>query len=141
MLKWKRMRSDPQRPSWSICLLAALFTVGGILHFVMPGKYEGIIPFWIPDHPFIVTLSGVCEVLGGIGLLFPLTRLAAGWGLIILLVAVFPANVEMLRQAYVTAESSSLWRIALWIRLPLQGVLIWWIGCATRLRLWGQPLK
>jgi uncharacterized membrane protein len=57
------------------------------------------------------------------------------------LVAVFPANVEMLRQSYAAAEPSSLWKVALWIRLPLQGVLIWWIGWATQLRLWRQPHK
>jgi uncharacterized membrane protein len=136
------VRSDPgkPRPSWSIVLLAVFFIAAGILHFVMPGKYEGMIPFWIPDHPFIVKLTGVSENVGGIGLLIPRTRIAAGWGLIILLIAIFPANVEMLRQAY-TMESSSLWRTALWMRLPLQGVLIWWIGWATRLRLFRQRQK
>jgi uncharacterized membrane protein len=132
---------EKECPSWSIILLAALFVVGGILHFVLPRRYEAIVPFWIPEHALMVQLSGAVEVLGGIGLLIPVTRTAAGWSLIALLVAIFPANVEMLRQAYGAAESSSLWRIALWIRLPLQGVLIWWIGCATRLRPVGQPLK
>jgi uncharacterized membrane protein len=106
----------------------------------MPGKYEGIIPFWIPDHPFIVTLSGVCEISGGIGLLIPLTRSAAAWSLIALLIAIFPANVEMLRQAY-DAGAWWIWQAALWLRLPLQGVLIWWIGWVTRLHLFRWPLK
>ena len=66
-------------------------------------------------------------MLGGIGLLIPVTRTAASWSLIVLLVAIFPANVEMLRQAYAAGEASSLWRIALWMRLLLQGVLIWWV--------------
>ncbi len=123
-----------RRRSWSIFLLATLFIAGGVLHFVIPGRFEGVIPFWIPDHAFIVKLSGACEILGGIGLLIPLTRMATGWGLIVLLVAIFPANIEMLRQAH-AVESSSVWRIALWARLPLQGVLIWWVYRAgTRLK-------
>ena len=131
------MRSDPakRQRSWSIFLLAALFTAAGISHFVIPGKYEGVIPFWIPDHSFIVKLSGVFEIAGGIGLRVRQTRVAAAWGLIVLLVAVFPANVEMLRQAYTAADSSELWKLALWLRLPLQGALIWWIGWAARMRL------
>jgi uncharacterized membrane protein len=127
--------------SWPIILLATLFVAAGILHFVLPQRYEAIVPFWIPEHPLMVQLSGAAEVLGGIGLLIPVTRTAAGWSLIALLVAIFPANVEMLRQADAAAESSSLWRIALWMRLPLQGVLILWIGSATQLRLCWQPHK
>jgi uncharacterized membrane protein len=139
MVSFRRNASQGHGISWAIVLLSLFFIAAGVLHFVMLGKYEGIVPFWIPDHPFMVKLSGVSEILGGIGLLGSRTRIAAGWGLIILLIAIFPANVEMLRQAYAAPESSLLWRIALWIRLPLQGVLIWWVGWATQLRLRGQP--
>ncbi len=86
----------------------------------------------------MVQLSGAAELLGGISLLIPVIRTFAGWGLILLLVAVFPANIEMLRQAH-AAGASWIWQAALWLRLPLQGVLIWWIGWATRLRLFRRP--
>ncbi len=85
-----------------------------------------MIPLWIPDHPVIVELSGIAEILGGVGLLFPLTRTVAAWCLIVLLVAVFPANIEMLRQAQ-SVRASETWQLALWLRLPLQGALIWWV--------------
>jgi len=97
-----------------------------------------MIPLWISDHPVIVKFSGIAEILGGAGLLLPLMRTAAAWCLIVLLVAVFPVNIEMLRQAQ-SAGASETWQLALWIRLPLQGVLIWWIGWAARLRLFRQP--
>jgi uncharacterized membrane protein len=140
--EWEQVRSDSakRRDPWSIFLLAALFIIGGILHFVMPGKYEGIIPFWIPDHPFIVGLSGIAEILGGVGLLLPLTRTVASWCLIVLLVAVFPANIELLRQAQ-SAGASEVRQLVLWLRLPVQGVLIWWIGWSTQLRLFRRPHK
>ncbi len=126
--------------SWSIFLLAALFTAAGILHFVTPGEYESMVPLPFPDHALLVKLSGLCEILGGIGLLVRRTRVIAAWSLIILLIAVFPANIEMLRQAS-AAAAPLLWRTTLWIRLPLQGVLIWWIGWATRLRFCQQPRR
>jgi uncharacterized membrane protein len=75
-------------------------------------------------------MSGVAEFAGGVGLLFPLTRRWSAWGLIALLVAVFPANIHMLQLARESYAAG--WYIALlWARLPLQPVLIWWVWRAS----------
>ena len=115
------------RISWSIALLSSLFIGAGLLHFILPHRYEEIVPPWLPHASWIVRLSGIAEIIGGIGLLISSTRAAAGWGLILLLVAVFPANVQMLSMAMHAAETSRLWLVALWVRLPLQAAMIWWV--------------
>ena len=75
-------------------------------------------------------LSGAAEIAGGVGVLVRSTRVAAGWGLIALLLAVFPANVHMLQMAL--QSNTTLWyRAALWLRLPLQALLIWWVWRAA----------
>lgn len=103
-------------------LLAALFIAAGMAHFKSPRFYERMMPPYLPRHRELVFWSGVAEVLGGVGLLIPRFRRAAGRGLVALLWAVFPANIEMLRQAYERGSSPG-WRTALWLRLPLQGWL------------------
>ena len=75
----------------------------------------------LPAPRLLVLLSGVAEVAGGLGLLLPATRRWAAWGLLVLLVAVFPANVHMLRLA--SALHIPAW--VLWARLPLQPLLMW----------------
>ena len=117
---WLDLRGAP----W---VLAIVFVVAGVLHFVMPGTYERIMPPWLPAHRALVLLSGAFEILGGLGVLPVATRTLAGWGLIALLVAVFPANVQMLLDARARAGSSSLYLTMLWLRLPLQALLIWWV--------------
>ena len=114
------------RISSSLAVLAMLFIGAGALHFISPRPYEEIVPTWLANAPLLVRLSGVAELLGGVGLLIPVMRCAAGWGLILLLVAVFPANLEMLRLAH-SANASGLWQAGLWLRLPLQAALIWWV--------------
>ncbi len=102
----------------------------GALHFVLPRMYVSMMPGWLPDwlpSPLaLVYFSGVAEILGGAGLLIPATRTAAALGLILLLIAVFPANIEMLRLAQARGASTAF-QVALWIRLPLQPLLIWWV--------------
>jgi uncharacterized membrane protein len=107
-------------------LLAAFFIVGGVMHFVLPDTYAGVMPPWLPWHAALVAISGVAEIAGGVGVLIPAVRRAAGWGLILLSIAVFPANVQMLLDGLDAGRPA--WQIALLvIRLPLQGLLIWWI--------------
>jgi uncharacterized membrane protein len=106
--------------------IALLFAVAGVLHFASPGFFVRIVPPWVPRAELAVSLSGVAEMAGAIGLLIPATRVAAGWGLIALLVAVFPANVYMLQQAMAHGASSAGLAL-LWVRLPLQPLLIWWV--------------
>lgn len=96
------------------------------MHFVKPELYAAIIPPWMPNPPLLVVISGAFEILGGLGVLHPATRRLAGWGLIALLIAVFPANIQMLRLAYMF-NASALWKALLWFRLPLQLPMIWWV--------------
>ncbi len=106
-----------------LLIMGALYIVVGINHFIHPANYAAIMPRWLPAPAFLVALSGVAEIMLGI-LLFPLkTRRLAAWGIILLLLAVFPANVQMTLDWH-RAQNPQEW-IA-WLRLPLQAVLIWW---------------
>ncbi len=109
-----------------LMLTAAGFVVAGVLHFAIPRFYMAIMPAWLPSPLGLVYVSGVFEALGGIGLLVPATRTVAGIGLILLLVAVLPANIEMLRLAQVRG-ASPIFQAACWLRLPLQPVLMYWV--------------
>ena len=114
------------RVTLPLMLIAAIFNVGGVLHLVKPAYYVRIMPPWLPVPMALVLISGVFEILGGVGVLVPATRVAAGWGLIALLIAIFPANVQMLLNAR-AAHASSLWMTGLIARLPLQAALIYWV--------------
>lgn len=116
--------------STSRWLLAAIFIGAGTLHLLRPGMFVSMVPPWLPAPTLLVLVSGVFEVMGGVAILVPRTRVVAGWGLIALLVAVLPANVHMLVEAR-TAGASLLWQLALLLRVPLQLVLIWWVHRAT----------
>lgn len=112
-------------------LLALFFVGAGALHFTNTGSYEATMPSYLPAHRELVLISGVAEIVGGLGVLAAKTRPAAGWWLIALLVAVFPANVNMaLHPDQIRGLSVPRW--ALWARLPLQGLLIFWVRRATR---------
>lgn len=115
---------------WPRLLLAIFFVTAGILHFIFPAQYASTIPSWLPWHDELVLVSGLCEIAGGIGVLLRPTRFAAGVGLILLSLAVLPANVQMLLDAQ--AADKATWMIALfWLRLPLQLLLIMWIWRVT----------
>lgn len=112
-------------------VLGGLFIVAGVMHFIVPGAYRAIMPGYLPAPALLVALSGAAEVAGGIGLLVRSWRRAAGVALVLLLVAVFPANVEMLRQARVH-EAGRATETMLWLRLPLQVVLVLCVWRFTR---------
>jgi uncharacterized membrane protein len=80
----------------------------------------------MPSARTLVYVSGVAEIAGAIGLLLPQTRVLAAWCLIALLIAVFPANVQMLLDAR-ARDASAWWVLALWLRLPMQPLLIWFV--------------
>ncbi len=107
-------------------ILAAFFIVSGMNHFRMPAIYIAMIPPWLPWPEGLNLIAGVCELMGGIGVLIPSVRLAAGWGLIALLVAVFPANLHVALVGHMPGYGFS--PAALWLRLPLQAVLIAWVA-------------
>jgi len=104
-------------------LAAALFMVAGIFHFLMPASYIKMVPPGFPSPGALVWVSGLFEILGGAGLLLPITRKLAGWGLIALLIAVFPANIYMALHP----ELFGLPPWLLWARLPMQLVLGAWV--------------
>jgi uncharacterized membrane protein len=114
-------------------LAAAFFIVAGSLHFVRPEFYLSIMPPYIPWHLAMVRVSGFFEILGGLGLLLPRTRRAAAWGLVALLIAVFPANIYMATNP-VDAGAASIAPALRWGRLPLQVVFIAWVLWCSRPR-------
>jgi uncharacterized membrane protein len=106
--------------------LALFFIVAGFTHLITPAPYLAIMPPYIPWPTEMVALSGLAEILGGLGVLFRSTRRVAGWWLIALLIAVFPANIH--------ATSINLEFLGyvvpgwvLWARLPLQLLLLLWV--------------
>ena len=120
----------------SIALIATFFMVAGAAHFGSPATYLPLMPDYLPWHLPLIYLSGLAEIAGGIGICFKRTRRLAGWGLIALLVAVFPSNVHMLMND-VPLNGKQVPEWIYWIRLPLQGVLMAWIYacCVTRQRV------
>ena len=121
-----RLQSRSRR--FGVGLLSLLFVSAGTLHFLRPQMYDSIVPGWIPDARAATLLSGAAEIAGGLGLLLPATRTPASWGLILLLLAVFPANLNMAQHP----EKYGLPAWALWARLPLQPLLMWWVWKSRR---------
>lgn len=115
------------QPCVSQYLIAVMFILTGTLHFIKPEVYVSIMPDYIPWHKPLVYISGAGEVLGGIGVLMSGVRLWAAWGLIALLLAVFPANIDMAQQAWRYQGWQSWFFWATLLRLPLQFALIYWI--------------
>ncbi len=111
--------------------LTCLFLLSGTLHFVAPGPFLRIIPPWLPAPLLLLHISGAAEIAGAIGLLMPQVRRLAAWGLVCLLVAVFPANIYM-AAAHVSFPGIAGQAWFQWSRLPLQGLLIWWAWLYTR---------
>ncbi|MGH2517429.1 MAG: DoxX family protein, partial [Ktedonobacterales bacterium] len=104
--------------------MSAIFVIAGGVHLVRPAIYLPIMPPALPRPLDLIYISGVCEILGGIGLLVPRARPAATYGLIALLIAVFPANVQMALNGFAQSSTPAWVRAALLARLPLQAVLI-----------------
>jgi uncharacterized membrane protein len=108
--------------------LALFFLFAGIMHFVKPRAYEATVPDALPRQLEIVYVSGVAEIAGALALLDRRSAPWAGWWLIALLIAVFPANVNMA----VNAERfRAVPEALLWLRLPVQGLLIAWVWHAS----------
>src|ERR1700722_73457 len=109
--------------NYLLYLMAVFYVGAGINHFVHPAFYMKIMPLWLPYPLQLMYISGVCEVLCGL-LLFPVaTRHLGAWLLILLLIAIFPANIHMAIN-YWQKSNPYLW-IAI-VRLPVQFVFIWW---------------
>lgn len=113
-----------------LILLAMFFMAAGINHFVNSDIYVAMMPLYLPAHLELVYLSGLFEILGGMGVILSPTREWAGYGLIVLLIAVFPANIFMAMNPGKFTDIASVW--ALYARLPLQFLLLCWTFWVTR---------
>jgi len=114
---------ERQRPSRAPRVLAMAFLVSGILHFVSPGPFAGIIPRWVPRPTEAVYLSGGAELVCAAGL-----WRRARWSAYVstaLLILVFPANLQMAWDFQGDSQRSAAAKAATWLRLPLQAPLIW----------------
>ena len=114
----------------ALLLLALVFVAAGVNHFANPEFYVAIMPPYLPAHLELVYLSGFFEILGGIGVLIPAVRSLAGWGLVALLLAVYPANLHMALHPDQFSAQLPVW--AIYARLPFQFVFIAWAIWATR---------
>ena len=107
------------------------FLVSGTLHFTSPARFVEMMPPWLPWHLGLVYLSGVFELLGAVGLLIRRTRRAAAWGLVALMICVFPANVHVALSGG-SVEGLPTQRWYYWARLPFQIVYIAWALYCSR---------
>jgi uncharacterized membrane protein len=106
--------------------MAAFYVFAGVMHFARPDAYLPMMPPYLPWHGGLVFLSGVAEVALGIAVLVPTLRPIAAWGIILLLIAVFPANIHIALNnvaLFGNLEGAGIWN---WVRLPMQGVLALW---------------
>jgi uncharacterized membrane protein len=111
-------------------VLALFMIVAGVNHFLAPEIYLGMMPAWLPFKAAANVISGAAEIAGGLGLLIPRFRRAAAWGLIALLIAVFPANIQVALQGTMPGLENAPPAL-LWLRLLFQPVFIawvWWVG-------------
>lgn len=106
--------------------MSVAYVFAGIMHFVFPKPYLKMMPKWIPWHHTLVYLSGVCEMIFGFLLIPEVTRPIGAWLIIAMLVAIFPANIQMMLN-FRRRKSKYFWLTVL--RLPFQPLLIWlaWI--------------
>jgi len=111
-------------------LMAAFYTVAGINHFLMPVLYLSVMPPYLPFPLLLVYFSGLAETSLGILLLIPRFSRLAAWGIIALLVAIFPANIEMFLHP---DRFPQIPEWIFWVRLPLQAELIGWAYWFTKL--------
>ncbi|HEY9772869.1 MAG TPA: MauE/DoxX family redox-associated membrane protein [Planktothrix sp.] len=116
-------KADPLRTASAIAC-GCLFITAGIFHFAKPQPFIKIVPEYIPFPEAAVYVSGVAEIAGGVGMMTSRWRRKASYGLILLLLAVFPANINM---AVNKIDFGSIPHSFLWLRLPLQLILILWV--------------
>lgn len=110
-------------------LMAVGYVIAGIFHFTHPLPYKKIMPNWLPYHYPLIYISGVCEIIFGAMLIPEMTRPIGAWLIIVMLIAIFPANIQMMINL---SGRNNLW---FWIsvaRLPLQPLLIWWAWLYTK---------
>jgi len=128
----------PGMPGWPgrmrFALALSLLFVGSD-HWINPQRYLAMMPPWIPLHLELVLFTGAAEIAGGLGLLLPKFRRAAGLTLALYFVAVFPANIHnALNGVSVEGLPQASWYY--WLRLPFQPLAIWWALFSAQLIRW-----
>jgi uncharacterized membrane protein len=113
----------------ALYVMSVFYVAAGIFHFVRPGMYMRIMPQYLPFHLPLVYISGIFEIVCGLLLLHPVSRPLGAWLTIATLIAILPANIQMLVDFY-QKQNPYLWATIL--RIPLQFVLIWWAWLYTR---------
>jgi len=108
---------------WHLYIMAIMYIIAGIMHFITPKVYGSIIPSYIPNKKATVFWSGIAEIIVGVGILFISTRFIAIWGIIIMLFVFFSVHIDMLSNK---KHKDKFPRWVLWLRIPLQFVLIYW---------------
>ncbi|WP_417887382.1 hypothetical protein [Zunongwangia sp.] len=108
---------------WHLYLMGILYFIAGINHFIKPNMYAKIIPPYIPAHFSMVYLSGIAEILLGIGVCFTATKNYAIYGIITMLILFFTVHFYMLSSP---EAGAGLPKWLLILRIPLQLLLIWW---------------
>ena len=140
------MAAAPPTLTRDVTGLAVLLATSGVMHLVRPTVYEGIVPHVLPHRRALVHASGIAELVCAAGLLAPSTRRMAGYASAVLLVAVFPANVQMsvdqARRAERTGDAAArATLVATLARLPLQVPLVLWAVSAARSARYGRPAE
>lgn len=123
------LSTHSKRHLLALIALAVFFFVGGLGHFLFTEFYVSIVPDYIPTPALMVAISGLGELVGALGILLPRTRRIAGLGLMLLVIAVSPANVFMAENP---AEFGNFPQWLLYARLPIQLAILLWIGYAMR---------
>ncbi len=113
----------------ALYIMSLFYIAAGVMHFVWPRIYLKMMPAYLLFHLPLVYISGIFEILSGLLLLHPFTRPYGAWLTIIVLIAVFPGNIQMFINFY-QKQNQYLWIAAL--RLPLQLLLIWWAWLYTK---------
>ena len=116
-------------------VLAALYLAAGILHLVRPAPFLAITPAWVPTPATVIMLTGLAEIAGAIGLMLPRLRRAAGWGLALYALCVFPANIHHALDGVAVGGTVLGWGYH-GPRLALQPVIIWWALWAAGVTDW-----
>jgi uncharacterized membrane protein len=115
--------------NFSLYLMSLFYIAAGINHFANSATYLNIMPSYFPYHLQLVYISGICETVSGLLLIPVYSRRVAAWLIIVLLVAIFPANIQMMVNDW---DTNNLQRTATIFRLPLQVILIWWAYIFTK---------
>ena len=106
---------------FSIIIMSIFYVSVGVNHFTIPEWFLQIVPPWLPYKLELVYISGFLEIIFGVMLLIPATRFYAAWGLILLLIAVYPANIYL---AQTNGAAMNTTPLVAWGRLPFQFVFI-----------------